>query len=318
MAYDREYVIVLSDWTFEDPRHVFAKLKKLSDVYNVQQRTLSDFFAEVKSLGAKRALADRMMWGAMRMNPTDIADVSGATYQYLINGHSASENWTGLFIPGERVRLRFINASAMSIFNIRIPDLTMTVVQADCLDVQPIEIDEFQIGTAETYDVIIKPRAHLAYTVVAESNDRCGFARATFTAQLGLTAPIPSLRKRPTLSMKDMAMDHMADESHESSMHTTHKMDHGKMGHSMESMSNGPSETQVHNHERGAGVAGLAMNPVKRLSERPLGLGDVAHRVLVYTDLENLAPNPDTRPLRVKWSYISQVIWNATCGRSMA
>jgi CopA family copper-resistance protein len=295
VAYDREYVIVLSDWTFEDPQHVFAKLKKVSDVYNFQQRTLGDFFADVKSLGAMRALRERMMWGAMRMNPTDIADVTGATYKYLINGHSASENWTGLFALGESVRLRFINASAMSIFNVRIPDLPMTVVQADGLDVQPIEIDEFQIGTAETYDVIIKPTENQAYTLVAESNDRSGIACATLTPQLGLAAPIPPLRQRPTVSMKDMAMDHMADAGDGSSMQTMDRMDHAEMNHSMGSMSDGPSEPQVHLHARGAGVTGLAVNPVNRLSERPLGLEDVDHRVLVYTDLKSLHPNPDPR-----------------------
>ncbi len=273
VAYDREYVVVLSDWSFENPHHVFAKLKKMSDNYNFQQRTLGDFFAEVKDQGLDSTLAERMMWGGMRMNPTDIADVTGATYTYLINGHGPADNWTALFAPGERVRLRFINASAMSIFNVRIPGLPMTVVQADGLNVAPVETDEFQIGTAETFDVLVQPTAKLAYTLVAESNDRSGMARATLTPQLGLVAAVPKLRARPTLTMKDMAMDHSS---------------HAGMGHDMPS-------PQEHNHAQGPGVVGLAMNPSNRLAERPAGLEDAPHRVLVYNDLKSLDHNPDTR-----------------------
>lgn len=301
VACDREYVIVLSDWSFEDPHRVFAKLKKMSDTYNFQQRTVGDFFNEVEAEGLDRTLSERMMWGAMRMNPTDIADVTGSTYTYLINGHGPADNWTGLFKPGERVRLRFVNASAMSIFNVRIPGLPMTVVQADGLNVEPVETDEFQIGTAETYDVVVQPKAPLAYTLMAESNDRSGFARATLTPQLGLIATVPTLRKRPTLRMKDMAMDHgahempkaaapMAGMDHSKMNHSN--MDHSKMGHDMGAM----KDAQVHKHATGPGVVGLAMNPVNRLAERPSGLEDVDHRVLVYTDLRSLEPNPDTRP----------------------
>ena len=138
------------------------------------------------------------------MNPTDIADVTGAVYTYLCNGHSPAENWEALFTPGETLRLRLINASAMSIFNVRIPGLPMTVVQSDGLDVRPVETDELQLGTAETMDVLVKPQAR-AYTLMAESNDRSGYARATLTHQSGLPAPVPALRPRPTLTMKDMA-----------------------------------------------------------------------------------------------------------------
>lgn len=287
---DREFVIVLSDWTFEDPHRVFANLKKMSDIYNFQQRTVSDFFDQVKADGLDRALSERMMWGAMRMNPTDIADVTGATYTFLINGHGPADNWTGLFEPGDRVRLRFVNASAMSIFNVRIPGLPMTVVQADGLDVKPVEVDEFQIGTAETYDVIVQPMQKQAYTLMAESNDRSGFARATLTPQIGVVAPVPALRTRPTLTMKDMAMDHGAQQvsGHAKS---TAGMDHSKMGHKMSAM----AEPQGHDHLKGPGVDGLATNPANRLNERPNGLEDVDHRVLVYTDLRSLHRNPDTR-----------------------
>lgn len=305
VAFDREYVIVLSDWTFENPHHVFAKLKKMSDTYNFQQRTVGDFFDDVEAEGLNRTLSQRMMWGAMRMNPTDIADVTGATYTYLINGHSPSDNWTGLFQPGERVRLRFINAAAMSIFNVRIPSLPMTVVQADGLNVQPVETDEFQIGTAETYDVIVQPDTKQAYTIMAESNDRSGYARATLTPKMDMKAIIPALRKRPTLTMKDMAMDHgsmnnkgmnhaamgHSNETKKAEVMDHGNMDHSKMGHGMAPM----SKEQVHDHKKGAGVVGLAMNPINRLNERPLGLENEPHRVLVYTDLKSLTINPDNR-----------------------
>jgi CopA family copper-resistance protein len=298
VVFDREYVIVLSDWTFEDPHRVFAKLKKMSDNYNFQQRTVGDFLNDVEAEGLDRTLAGRMMWGAMRMNPTDIADVTGATYTYLLNGHSPAENWTGLFRPGERVRLRFVNAAAMSIFNVRIPGLPMTVVQADGLNVEPVETDEFQIGVAETYDVVVQPGAEEAYTIMAESNDRSGFARATLATRAGLVAPVPALRPRPTLTMKDMAMSH-GKMDHSKMGHG--KMDHSRMGHSRmdhEAMGHGAGDAgaaQQHNHKKGAGVVGLAMNPVNRLSERPIGLEQAPHRVLVYTDLKALDRNPDLR-----------------------
>lgn len=293
VEYDREYVIVLSDWTFENPHRVFAKLKKMSDNYNFQQRTVTNFFDDVRKEGIKRTLAERMMWGAMRMNPTDIADVTAATYTYLINGHSPAENWTGLFKPGERVRLRLINAAAMSIFNVRIPGLPFSVVQADGLDVEPVETDEFQIGVAETYDVIVQPTAAQAYTLIAESNDRSGYARATLAPRSGMSAPVPALRPRPTLGMKDMAMDHTMHENdaatNEAPQH--HAMDHSKMDHSMMGMTG----TQEHQHKSGPGVVSLAANPVNRLHERPAGLGDVTHRVLVYSELRARQANPDTR-----------------------
>jgi CopA family copper-resistance protein len=306
--YDREYVIVLSDWTFENPHQVFATLKKMSHAYNFQQRTVGDFFADVAAEGFDAAMAERLMWGSMRMNPADIADVTGATYTYLLNGHSPAENWTGLFNPGERIRLRVINASAMSIFNVRIPGLPMTVVQADGLDVEPVETDEFQIGVAETYDVIVQPASRNALTLMAESNDRSGYARATLTPQLGMVAPVPELRPRPTLTMKDMAMDHGSMDhgamDHDSMDHGS--MDHGSTDHSaknhagmdhaeMAEAAAEPSEPQVHNHAKGPGVVGLAMNPSNRLAERPVGLEEVAHRVLVYTDLKARDLNPDLR-----------------------
>lgn len=302
VQYDREYVVVFSDWTFENPHHVFARLKKMGDAYNYQQRTLGDFFSDVKQRGLRAAFSDRAMWGAMRMNPTDIADVTGATYTYLINGHAPGDNWTGLFNPGERVRLRCINASAMSIFNVRIPGLPMTVVQADGLNVAPVTIDEFQIGVAETFDVIVQPDAHQAYSLIAESNDRSGFARATLSPKLGMVAPVPPLRSRPTLTMKDMAMDHGSHATQMDHSGMDHsKMDHSRMGHAKQDNArtgaahDAQMSKQAHDHPKGHGVVGLAENPVNRLGERPVGLEDVPHRVLVYTDLKSLDENPDAR-----------------------
>lgn len=294
IGYDRDLVILLSDWTFENPHRIFAKLKKMSEVYNFQQRTLSDFFDEAGTEGLDATLAERMMWGAMRMNRTDIADVTGATYTFLTNGHSPAENWQGLFKPGERVRLRFINASAMTIFNVRIPGLPMTIVQSDGLNVRPVETDEFQIGVAETFDVIVKP-GDRAYTIMAESNDRSGYARSTLTPRPGQTADVPPLRERPTLTMKDMAMNHGAhhDAADPSMMHHS-GMHHSSRHHSRSHGSQG-NEPQRHNHPNGPGVVGLAQNPVNRLHERPLGLEAVPHRVLVYADLRSLDRNPDVR-----------------------
>ncbi|PQA85761.1 copper resistance system multicopper oxidase [Hyphococcus luteus] len=319
VAYDRDYVIVLSDWTFANPDHVFAKLKKNSESYNFQKRTLVDFFRDVDEDGLDAAFSNRAMWGAMRMSPTDIADVTGETYTYLINGHGPGDNWTGLFNPGERVRLRIINASAMTIFNLRFPELPMTVVQADGLNVKPVETDEIQVGVAETYDVVIQPREDKAYTLMAESIDRSGYARATFAPREGMSAPVPPLRERPTLTMRDMAMaghaghdmnmsggmkndsddgmsmDH-GDMNHEGMDHGD--MDHDGMagdmsGHSMDA--GGETALQEHNHPTGVGVDMVAEVPSRRLDEPGLGLENAGHRVLTYSQLAALDMNPDMR-----------------------
>ncbi len=214
--YDREHVVMLADWTDESPERVFAKLKKRSDYYNLEQRTVGDFFRDVRSQGLKNALADRKMWGEMRMNPTDLADVSGYTYTYLMNGVAPAGNWTGLFKPDERVRLRFINGSAMSYFDVRIPGLKMTVVAADGQYVHPVTIDEFRIATAETYDVIVEPSGQDAFTIFAQSMDRTGFASGTIAVREGLRAAVPELDPRSMLTMADMG--------------------HGAMGHDMNAM----------------------------------------------------------------------------------
>ena len=202
--YDREHVVMLTDWTDESPERVFAKLKKQSDYYNRNQRTVGDFLRDVRTHGLGATLADRKMWGEMRMNPTDLADVSGYTYTYLMNGVAPAGNWTGLFKPGERVRLRFINGSAMTYFDVRIPGLKMTVVAADGQYVHPVTVDEFRIATAETFDVIVEPSGQDALTIFAQSNDRTGFAAGTLAIREGLRAPVPNLDPRPLLTMADM------------------------------------------------------------------------------------------------------------------
>ncbi|OYX58652.1 MAG: copper-binding protein [Brevundimonas subvibrioides] len=328
VGYDREHVLVLSDWSFMHPHEIFEKLKKSPGYFNRQRTTLAGLLD-----GSDRmSLEERRMWGEMRMDPRDILDVNGSTYTYLINGHGPQENWTGLFRPGERVRLRIINASAMSIFNVRIPGLPMTVVQADGENVRPIEIDEFQIAAAETYDVIVRPTEDRAYTIVSEAIDRSGMGRATLAPRLGMTAEVPPLREVPNLTMKDMGMgdmggmsgmdhgamgtqsggamagmDHgamtgapgaaMAGMDHgamapQAPAGTMSGMDHGSMsGMNMRDPENAPPDMAV-----GVGVDAIAMAPANRMGERPIGLQDVPHRVLVYTDLVSLAPNKDQRP----------------------
>ena len=295
IAFDREHVIVLSDWSFMHAHRIFQKNKKMAGYFNMQKQTLAGQVA-----GRDQSASDRRMWGQMRMDPTDISDVTGSTYTYLINGHSSVENWTGIFVPGERVRLRIINASAMSNFNVRIPGLPMTVVHADGQPVQPVDTDEFQIAIAETYDVIIEPKADQAYGLIAEAIDRSGQCRATLAPRTGMIAPIPALRERPLLTMKDMGMGdmNMATGGEMAGMDMSGGdmagMDHSAMGHDMGSMKmRDPSVApQV---KMGPGVATLSPSPIDRTGERPTGLEKADHRVLTYRDLKSLVPNPDTR-----------------------
>lgn len=203
---DRDYVLMLNDWTFENPHRVLEKLKEQSDYYNFSQRTVADLVDDIAEHGLDATLRDRLDWGRMRMSPRDIADITGHTYHYLVNGLGPAANWTGLFRPGERIRLRVINASAMTYFNVRIPGLTLKVVAADGQPVQPIETDEFQIAVAETFDVIVEPEAGRAYTVMAEAMDRSGYARGTLAPRAGMSAPVPPLRAQPQRTMVDMGM----------------------------------------------------------------------------------------------------------------
>ena len=222
--YDREHVVMLSDWTDEDPGRVLSKLKKQSDYYNFRQRTVGNFVRDVQDHGFRNAVANRLAWGQMRMNPTDLADVSGYTYTYLLNGHAPAGNWTGLFQRGERVRLRFVNGAAMSYFDVRIPGLTMTVVAADGQYVHPVTVDEFRIAVAETVDVIVEPSGQDAFTIFAQSMDRTGHARGTLAVRPGLSAPVPEIDPRPSLTMADMGHGGMDHEGHGGAMAG---MDHG-------------------------------------------------------------------------------------------
>ena len=273
VQYDREHVIVLSDWSFMHPHEIMQKLKKDPGYFNYQRHTLAGLTGD----GApeeQMPFAERMMWKRMRMDPTDIADVTGSTYTYLVNGYGPLENWTALFQPDERVRLRVINASAMTVFNVRIPDLPMTVVNADGNDVRPVEVDELQISVAETYDVIVRPGDDRAFTLVAESVDRSGMARATLAPRPGMTADVPALRPRPALSMDALGM---------------HSNDHGTGG------GHPSAPDPVSNVAKGPGVDTMVMNAGDAAGRRGLGLEGVGHRVLVYSDLVALRPNSDRR-----------------------
>jgi FtsP/CotA-like multicopper oxidase with cupredoxin domain len=267
----REHVIVLSDHSDLHGHAIFRKLKQSPGYFNFQKQTLAGQLA-----GRDQTAAERREWGAMRMDPTDISDVTGSTYTFLVNGYGPDDKWTALFTPGERVRLRFVNASAMTTFNVRLPGLPMTVVQADGLNVRPVEVDEFQFGPAETYDVIVEPTGDRAFTLVGEAIDRSGMARATLAPRVGMIAPVPPLRPRPTATMKDMGMGDMK---------------HDMAGMDM-SMRNFDNALQV---KRGPGVQTISPAPIDRTGERGQGLSDVDHRVLVYRDLVALDPNPDVR-----------------------
>ena len=212
VSYDREYVIVLSDWTDENPERLYAKLKKSSDYYNFAGRTVSDLHDDIKQKGVARTWADRKMWNIMRMSDRDISDVSGYTYTFLMNGQTPAEGWKGLFKRGEKVRLRIINAAAMTFFDVRIPGLDMKVVTADGQNMEPVTVEEIRIGVAETYDVVVEPHDDTAYTIFAQAIDRTGYARGTLTPDLALTAPVPDLDGQPILSHRDMGMDMSAND----------------------------------------------------------------------------------------------------------
>lgn len=205
-SYDRDYVVMLSDWSDENPNDIYAKLKKLSHYYNFNERTASNLWSEIKQKGVKQTWGAREMWNQMRMSDTDISDVTGYSYTFLMNGETPSQGWKGLFKRGEKIRLRFINGSAMTFFDIRIPGLKMTVVAADGQNVQPVSVDEFRIGVAETYDVIVEPSTDSAYSVFAQTIDRSGYARGTLTPDLGLEAQVPPMDLVPVLTHQDMGM----------------------------------------------------------------------------------------------------------------
>jgi CopA family copper-resistance protein len=309
---DREHVIVLSDHSPLHPHAIFRKLKLQGGYFNYQKQTLAE-----QLRGEGQSGAERREWGKMRMDPTDIADVTGSTYTYLVNGHGPDDNWTALFRPGERVRLRVINASAMTTFNVRIPGLKLTIVQADGLNVRPVAVDEFQIAIAETYDVIIEPIEDRAYTLVGESIDRSGMARATLAPRAGMAAAVPPLRKRPLATMTDMGMGGMAGMDHGSgTAPTTSDPDcppeHAAMGHCTPKGAAAPQGAQAaapapmkHSMRDFSTVPPsvkdtptvqtISPMPMDRTGEPGQGLDDVGHRVLVYRDLVAVERNPDVR-----------------------
>ena len=284
--YQRDYVVMLSDWTDEDPVALMKTLKKQSDYYNLHKPTLGDFIRDVGKQGWSATAADRLMWAQMKMNPTDLADVSGETYTYLLNGQPPGQNWTGVFKTGETIRLRFINGSAMTYFDVRIPGLKMTVIAADGQPVKPVSVDEFRIAVAETYDVLVEPVAE-AYTLFAQSMDRTGYARGTLARQMGATASVPPLDPRPWLTMDDMGMGGM-DHGAMADMPGMEGMDHSAMG--AMAMQKHPASEQ-----NNPLVDMQAMNPMPKLDDPGIGLRNNGRRVLTYADLRSTFEDPDGR-----------------------
>jgi len=321
-AYQRDYVVLLSDWTDLNAEHLMARLKKMADHDNLYKRTVGDFMRDAQRKGLGATLEDRGMWGRMRMTPTDLSDVNANTYTYLMNGTTGLGNWTGLFKSGEKVRLRFINGSSMTYFDVRIPGLKMTVVAADGQYVHPVTIDEFRIATAETFDVIVEPVGHDAFTIFAQDSARTGFVSGTLAVREGLRAPIPKLDPRPILTMQDMGMaghgDHamggMAGTSGDTAMpgmagmdHSAHGAEPGSTTGSMASMNHGamPGMTRMAgmstmpNHPASENgnplVDNQAMTPTSRLTDPGNGMGTDGRKALSYSMLRSLFDDPDGR-----------------------
>jgi CopA family copper-resistance protein len=332
-GYERDYVVMLSDWSFESPEALLSNLKKQGGYYNFQKRATGEFFIDVGRMGFWPAIQNYLMWDQMRMDPTDFADVTGYTFTYLMNGLSPAGNWTGLFRPGERVRLRCINAASMTFYDVRIPGLKMTLVQADGQNVQPVVVDELRMGVAETYDVIVEPIEDRAYTVFAETVDRGGYARGTLAPRPGMSAEVPERRPRPLRTMEDMGMNMggMKDPHGDMTMPGTepsggipnvNKADANQNSQNMEHMEHGagmppmqgmhempgmkagdPRRSEIPGAEpvkhgpddHGSGNQTVAEYSQNRLGEPGRGLEDSERRVLLYTDLRSLAPYPDQR-----------------------
>ncbi len=288
--YHKDYVVLLSDWSDEKPTTIYRKLKQSSDYYNFSQRTVGDFFSEVKKKGFSKAFGDRKMWNEMRMTDRDISDVSGYTYTHLMNGKNPATQFKALFKKGEKIRLRFINAAAMTFFDVRIPGLKMTIVAADGNHINPVSIDEFRIGVAETYDVIVQPKSNKAYAIFAQSIERSGYALGSLTPNVSMLAKAPRMDAVPVLTMADMGMD-------------MNKMDHGggmkcsggmKMPKkkSMKKMKFAAMEAQKYPISklpmaRGVQTTMMAMSPKYRLDDPGVGLRNNGRKVLTYADLKN-------------------------------
>jgi len=323
-SYDRDYVVFLSDWTDMDPARLFARLKKLSDYDNYYQRTVGDFFRDVSNDGLRATLSDRAAWGGrMRMTPTDLSDVNAHTYTYLMNGTTSLGNWTGLFRSGEKIRLRFINGSAMSYFDVRIPGLKMTVVEVDGQYVHPLTVDEIRIATAETFDVIVEPTGQDAFTIFAQDSARTGYVSGTLAVREGLRAPVPAVDPRPLLTMADMGHGgHAVHSGHgatpaaadphaghgatpASDPHAGHgaaaaadpHAGHGASAAAMQGAPAGGMQMQAHPaSETGNPLVDMqTMTPAPRLSDPGIGLRGNGRKVATYADLKSLFPDPDGR-----------------------
>ncbi len=318
VSYDREHVIVLSDWSDEKPENIYKKLKKMSDYYNFRERTNGDLFDEIKAKGVKKTYKSRKMWNKMRMSDRDLSDVTGYTYTYLMNGVTPDEGWMGQFKRGEKVRLRIINASAMTLFDVRIPDLKMTVVASDGQNIEPVTVDEFRMGVAETYDVIVEPKDDRAYTLFAQSIDRTGFTRGTLTPNSSLVAEVPIMDPPPLLGYRDMGMAGMMNMKGKESKMSSMKgmdmkgMDHSKMtgmsgmqvksdmGHSEGKAGFGSQIKPTHvKTEFGPHVDMRAMSPQSGLHDPGIGLRDnmklYGRKVLTYADICGLSKTEDKR-----------------------
>jgi len=317
VSYDRDYVVVLSDWSDEAPEDIYAKLKKMSDYYNFSERTTGDLWRDIKNKGVAQTWDERSMWNQMRMSDRDLSDVTGYTYTYLMNGVTPDDGWLGLFKRGEKVRLRVINSAAMAIFDVRIPGLKMTVVASDGQNIEPVTVDEFRIGVAETYDVIVEPNDDSAYTIFAQSIDRTGYTRGTLTSDASLTAEMPKMDPAPILGHRDMGMDHSM--SGMAGMSGMQGMDHSKMSGMDHRKMSGISHSQhggktkkidkagygstsqiIHvKSEFGPHVDMRSENPQSGLSDPGIGLRDhqrlYGRRVLTYADICNFYPTIDQR-----------------------
>lgn len=305
-AYERDYIVLLSDWTDLDPAALFTRLKQMSDFDNLHKRTVGDFVRDARKDGLTATLADRRMWGQMRMTPTDLSDVDAHTYTYLMNGTTALGNWTGLFRSGEKVRLRFINGSAMTYFDVRIPGLKMTVVAADGQYVHPVTVDEFRIATAEVFDVIVEPSGQDAFTIFAQDMGRTGYVSGTLAVREGLRAPTPAIDPRPILTMADMGMGGMGAMAGMGA--------EGTSGHDMASMPGMDMGTSAPPPSASAAPTGGSMTdmrmgppsgnplvdmktmaPVPKLDDPGIGLRGNGRTVLSYAMLHSAFPDPDGR-----------------------
>jgi CopA family copper-resistance protein len=299
-AHDREHVVMLSDWSDEDPMAIIGALRQQPDYYNHHQRTLGDLGGDVGRNGLSSALAERAMWAKMRMSPTDILDASGDTFTYLVNGRTAAGNWTGLFEPGERVRLRIINAGVGTIFDLRIPGLPMTVVGSDGADLEAVTVDEIRMGPGETYDVIVQPREARPYTLFAQTMDRTGFARATLAPHPGMAGAIPAMDAVPRRSMADMGMGMQMGSDEDAGPESLAGMDRPPP------VEPPPSKTRLVNVDGATAqslkglpdVDNVAVNPASRLAEPGTGLEGNGRKVLTYADMKSLTAEAPRAPDR--------------------